>query len=68
MGTNTTPTMDQLINLFTYDEQANYWDFKIGDWWKLDEIITADNLTWSKAYEFEESLDYTGWFCKNVVP
>jgi len=60
--------MDQLINLFTYDEQANYWDFKIGDWWKLDEIITADNLTWSKAYEFEESLDYTAihiWFQDN---
>lgn len=60
--------MDQLVSLFSYDEKANYWDFKPGNWWKIHEVKAVDNLTFSKAYDFEQNVDYTKvhhWFQDN---
>jgi len=60
--------MDQLISLFEYDESRNYWDFKTGDWWRIDEVKAVDNLTFSKAFDFEKNVDYTAvhhWFQDN---
>jgi len=60
--------MDQLTQLFSYDEEANYWDFMPGSWWKVDEVPTTDNLTWSSGFDFEKNVDYTAvhhWFQDN---
>lgn len=62
--------MDKLISLFspTYDEKTNYWDFRPGQWWKVDSVPTVDNLTYSSAFDFEKNIDYTAvhhWFQDN---
>jgi len=60
--------MDQLIEFFSYDEKANYWDFMPGLWWKVDAVPTTDNLTWSSGFDFEKNVDYTAvhhWFQDN---
>lgn len=60
--------MDKLISIFEYDETANYWDFKTGDWWRIHDVKAVDNLTFSKAFDFEKNVDYTAvhhWFQDN---
>ena len=56
------------MDFFSYDEESNYWDFMPGSWWKVDEVPTTDNLTFSSGFDFEKNVDYTAvhhWFQDN---